>query len=57
MCCTDRLAGMFLISGFIISLLKENLIKKMTLTLSSAAVSFTASKYPSNTEERDRLFM
>jgi hypothetical protein len=35
---------MFLVSGFFISLLKGNLIKKMTLTLSFAAVSYTARK-------------
>jgi hypothetical protein len=49
---------MFLVSGFFISLLKENLIKMMTFTLSFAAVSYTARKKNHLTqEERNRLFM
>jgi hypothetical protein len=41
--------------SFFISLLKENLIKKMTLTLSSAAVSYTARKKPSNTGRKGEV--
>ena len=57
MCRMDTLTDMVLISGFFISLLKENLIRKMTLTLSSAAVSYNARKSSLTQEERNRLFM
>ena len=46
---------MVFISGFFISLLKETLIKKMTLTLSSAAFSYAARKTPSNTGRKGQV--